>query len=76
MARDVIVTQHAQKRLKEHRQSGITINDIKRDVLKIPGNISLATRFRGFISTKGKIYDIVAKDILEGRLVITIIGKN
>ncbi|WP_202077177.1 hypothetical protein [Caldalkalibacillus salinus] len=72
----VIITAHAKKRLLEGRQRGITISDITRAVEKIPGQISSATRFRGFISTNGKIYDIVAKDIPNGRLVITIIGKQ
>jgi len=72
----VIITSHAKKRLAESRQKGITIHDIIRESKKIPGKIPIATRFRGFISTNGQIYDIVAKDIPDGRLVITIIGKK
>jgi hypothetical protein len=72
----VIVTAHAKKRLLEGRQKGITLEDIEREARKIPGSIPIATRFRGFISTNGQIYDIVAKDIQNGRLVITIIGKK
>lgn len=71
----VIITAHAKKRLLESRQKGIPIKDIFREAEKIPGSIPAATRFRGFISTNGKIYDIVAKDIPSGRLVITVIGK-
>lgn len=72
----VIITAHAKKRLLEHRQKGIELQDLLRVAKKIPGQIPTATRFRGFISTNGKIYDIVAKDILDGRLVITVIGKS
>jgi hypothetical protein len=72
----VIITVHAKKRLLEGRQKGITLEDIEREARKIPGTIPIATRFRGFISTNGQIYDIVAKDIQNGRLVITIIGKK
>ena len=73
--KQVLITAHAKKRLAETRQRGITIEDIHRDARKIPGRIPIATRFRGFISTNGQIYDMVAKDIPNGRLVITIIGK-
>jgi hypothetical protein len=72
----VFITAHAHKRLLEARQKGITIDDIIREAKKIPGKIPSATRFRGYISTNGQMYDIVAKDIPNGRLVITVIGKN
>lgn len=72
----VFVTSHAKKRLLESRQRGISLDDITKEARKIPGKIPAATRFRGFISTNGQIYDIVTKDILNGRLVITVIGKN
>jgi len=71
----VIITQHARKRLKDYRQDKITISDIACAVRQIPGTIPTATRFRGFISKSGRVFDIVAKDIPAGRLVITIIGK-
>lgn len=74
--KSIIVTSHAKKRLLEARQKGICLEDIIQEAKKIPGKIPVATRFRGFISTNGQIYDIVAKDIPNGRLVITIIGKN
>lgn len=72
----VFVTKHARKRLVQARQMGITIEDVIKEVRKIPGNIPIATRFRGFISTNGQMYDIVLKDIPKGRLIITIIGKK
>lgn len=72
----VLVTSHAKKRLLESRQKGISLDDITKEARRIPGKIPSATRFRGFISTNGKMYDIVTKDILNGRLVITVIGKN
>lgn len=72
----VIITSHAKKRLVESRQKGISVHDITREAKKIPGKIPIATRFRGFISTNGQMYDIVAKDIPDGRLVITVIGKK
>ncbi|MFZ7104648.1 MAG: hypothetical protein ACOWWO_18590 [Peptococcaceae bacterium] len=71
----VIITEHAKKRLKDCRQHKITVNDIILATQEIPGYIPTATRFRGFISKSGRIFDIVAKDIETGRLVITIIGK-
>lgn len=72
----VLVTKHAKRRLAQDRQTGITLDDCIREVRKIPGNIPKATRFRGFISTNGQMYDIVVKDIPNGRLIITIIGKK
>ena len=71
----VIITQHARKRLKDYRQDKITVSDISYAVSQIPGTVSSATRFRGFMSKSGRVFDIVTKDIPTGRLVITIIGK-
>ncbi|MGF7186026.1 putative translin family RNA/ssDNA-binding protein [Desulfitispora alkaliphila] len=71
----IIVTQHAKKRLKDLRQEKITMEDIYKAASELPGQIPTATRFRGFISKSGRIFDIVAKDIPSGRLVITVIGK-
>ncbi len=71
----VIITHHARKRLKELRQDRITVADISRALSEIPGIIPTATRFRGFISKSGRVFDLVVKDIPTGRLVITIIGK-
>lgn len=71
----IIITNHAKKRLKDYRQDKIYLTDIKYAVEQIPGQVPTATRFRGFISKSGRIFDVVAKDIPSGRLVITIIGK-
>lgn len=71
----VIITEHAKKRLKDFRQNKITVSDIIMAAQEIPGYIPTATRFRGFLSRSGRVFDIVAKDIENGRLVITIIGK-
>ncbi|WP_066635301.1 hypothetical protein [Desulfolucanica intricata] len=71
----VIITEHARKRLKDLRQEKITANDIINAAAGIPGKIPTATRFRGFFAKSGRVFDIVAKDIPNGRLVITIIGK-
>ena len=71
----VIITEHARKRLKDMRQEKITANDIIVAVTGIPGKVPTATRFRGFFAKSGRVFDIVAKDIPDGRLVITIIGK-
>lgn len=71
----VIITEHAKKRLRDLRQERITASDIETAVNQIPGNIPSATRFRGFLSRSGRSFDLVAKDISSGRLVITIIGK-
>ncbi|MGI6143115.1 MAG: hypothetical protein ACOYEK_04555 [bacterium] len=71
----IIITEHAEKRLKEERQVGITITDITAAAESIPGKIPSATRFRGFLAQSGRIFDIVAKDTESIRLVITVIGK-
>lgn len=71
----IIITEHAQKRLQEERQYGITIEDIYSAANSIPGRVPSATRFRSFISSSGRPFDLVAKDTNLGRLVITIIGK-
>lgn len=71
----VIITEHARKRLRDLRQERITAADIINAAREIPGKIPTATRFRGFFSKSGRVFDIVAKDISEGRLVITVIGK-
>ncbi|MDD2554125.1 MAG: hypothetical protein PHP51_06100 [Desulfotomaculaceae bacterium] len=71
----VIITEHARKRLKDMRQEKITVSDIVCAANAIPGRIPTATRFRSFFAKSGRIFDLVAKDIPGGRLVITIIGK-
>jgi hypothetical protein len=71
----VIITEHARKRLRDFRQDKITTADIINAANGIPGRIPTATRFRGFFARSGRMFDIVAKDIPAGRLVITIIGK-
>lgn len=72
----VIITRHAEKRLRELRQQDIVAGDIIKAATGIPGFISAATRFRGFLSNSGKFFDIVVKDLPGRRLVITIIGKS
>ena len=71
----MIVSSHARKRLREDRQRGIRPSDIIRAATMIPGFVTSATRFRGYVSESGRTFDIVVKDINEGRLVITVIGK-
>jgi hypothetical protein len=74
-AMHVIITSHVKQRLREERQQGILVQDLIRGVKSIPGTIPVATRFRGFIASSGRMFDIVAKDITRGRLIITVIGK-
>lgn len=71
----VIITSHVKQRLRENRQHGISVQDIYRGAKSIPGTVPVATRFRGFLASSGRMFDIVAKDIAQGRLVITVIGK-
>jgi len=71
----VIITGHARKRLKDLRQKQITVDDIKKAAREMPGQIPIATRLRGFVAKSGRLFDIVAKDIAKGRLIITVIGK-
>ncbi|TDA68917.1 MAG: hypothetical protein D9V47_06515 [Clostridia bacterium] len=71
----VIITGHARKRLLDLRQGEITAADIIKAAQSIPGHVPAATRFRGFVAASGRIFDLVAKDVTAGRLVITIIGQ-
>ncbi|MDK2820560.1 MAG: hypothetical protein PWP31_525 [Clostridia bacterium] len=71
----ILITAHARKRLQELRQEQISESDIRAAAKSIPGYIPTATRFRGFTASSGRFFDIVAKDVFAGRLVITIIGK-
>jgi len=57
------------------RQGGIERSDIHTAAARIPGTIPVATRFRGFIAKSGRVFDLVVKDTIDGRLVITVIGK-
>jgi hypothetical protein len=72
----IFVTEHTRKRLKDLRQAGIEIGDLTECALKIPGHIPVATRFRSFEAKSGKVFDLVVKDIDEGRLIITVVGKQ
>lgn len=72
----ILITQHVRQRLEEDRQQGVCIDDVIRAAQVLPGRIPIATRFRGFISDNGRLFDIVAKDLEAGRLVITVIGKS
>ena len=72
----VLITDHSRKRLRDYRQSGIMDEDLYEASLRIPGQIPVATRFRGFVARSGKVFDLVVKDIEDGRLVITVIGKS
>lgn len=71
----VVITAHARKRLQDLRQEQINEHDIRAAARSIPGYIPTATRFRGFLAASGRTFDLVVKDVLAGRLVITIIGK-
>ncbi|MGB9886347.1 MAG: hypothetical protein ACPLPT_01920 [Moorellales bacterium] len=72
----IILSRHARRRLQELRQEGITLEDIISAARRLPGLVPAATRFRGFVSESGRVFDLVAKDIASGRLVITIIGQK
>ncbi|MDI6709368.1 MAG: hypothetical protein QMC81_01980 [Thermoanaerobacterales bacterium] len=71
----IIITEHAQQRLREMRQQAITVDDIVAAATSIPGMIVTATRFRGFIAASGRPFDLVVKDLSDRRVVITVIGK-
>ena len=71
----MVITEHAKKRLNDYRQTKIEFEDIQLAARKIPGRIETATRFRGFMAKSGRFFDLVIKDTLSGRLVITVIGK-
>ena len=71
----VIISEHARKRLTDSRQQNIAVSDIVKGAQEIPGTVPIATRFRGFLAKSGRIFDLVAKDITKGRLIITVIGK-
>ncbi|MEW8958042.1 hypothetical protein [Neomoorella humiferrea] len=71
----VIITAHARKRLQDLRQEQINENDVLQAARRITARIPTATRFRGFLATSGRAFDLVMKDVPAGRMVITIIGK-
>lgn len=71
----VIISNHAARRLRDGRQAGITTDDLVRAAANVPGVVPAATRFRGYAVTSGRHFDFVIKDIANGRLVITVIGK-
>lgn len=71
----VFITEHTRKRLTDYRQVGIEIEDLVTSAQTVPGHIPVATRFRGFQAKSGKVFDLVVKDIPEGRLIITVVGK-
>lgn len=72
----VFVTEHTRKRLTDYRQAGIENEDLVISAQSIPGHIPVAARFRGFQAKSGKVFDLVVKDIPEGRLIITVVGKQ
>lgn len=73
--KQIVITEHARQRLREMRQQAITVDDIVTAVGSIPGTVVTATRFRGFIASSGRPFDLVVKDLADRRVVITVIGK-
>ncbi|NLY54299.1 MAG: hypothetical protein GX060_06755 [Firmicutes bacterium] len=71
----IIVSHHAVRRLQNLRQMGITVADVRKAANRIPGKIPVATRFRWCRAQSGREFDLVVKDIANGRLIITVIGK-
>lgn len=71
----IIVSDHALRRLRNPRQAGITMTDLRTAASSLPGKIMVATRFRNFRGQSGRRFDFVVKDIAKGRLIITVIGK-
>lgn len=71
----ILITEHTRKRLQDVRQLGIEIEDLTASAARIPGKIPVATRFRGFEAKSGKVFDLVVKNIKQGRLIITVVGK-
>lgn len=70
----VLFSSHANERLSEHRQSGVTKSDVIKWANRIPGKVN---KFRHRCkASSGKHFDIVIDDIDKGRLVVTIIGKK
>jgi hypothetical protein len=71
----VVISNHAARRLHDARQTGITVADLIQAAKKIPGVVPAATRFRGCSAMSGRQFDFVIKDVNNTRLVVTIIGK-
>ncbi len=71
----VVISNHAARRLHDNRQTGITVEDLIRAARLIPGAVPAATRFRGYSARSGRQFDFVIKDVSGTRLVVTIIGK-
>jgi len=71
----VVISNHAARRLQDSRQYGITVEDLIRAALQVPGRVPAATRFRGSSARSGRQFDFVIKDVMSTRLVVTVIGK-
>jgi len=72
---NIIISEHARRRLQEDRQQLIQVSDVLTAAASIPGRIRVSTRFRNFIASSGRRFDLVVKDSDSLRIVITIIGK-
>jgi len=72
----VVLAGHSQKRLKDRRQRGINKKDVIQAATQIPGRVAGATRFGGFVSSKGVPFDIVVVDKDDTRKIITVIGAT
>lgn len=71
----VVISNHAARRLQDSRQGGISADDLARAAMQVPGRVPAATRFRGYSAKSGRQFDFVIKDVQNTRLVVTIIGK-
>ncbi|NLW17382.1 MAG: hypothetical protein GX033_07045 [Firmicutes bacterium] len=71
----IIVSGHAKRRLRSPRQAGITMHDLRAAASSLPGQITVATRFRNFRGQSGRRFDLVVKDFAQRRLIITVIGR-
>lgn len=72
----IIFSTHAEIRMKEHRQYGITRFDVIKAVKRLPGKASSphGYRIKNNISKSGKKFEVVIVDKEDCRNIITVVG--
>jgi transketolase C-terminal domain/subunit len=72
----VELSSHANRRIKDHRQCGVSERDVIGAAKSIPGHIPYSMKFRNFIGADKALFDLVLLDKSRSRLVVSVIGKH
>jgi hypothetical protein len=72
----VRLTTHANDRIKEFRQHGVSIEDVVKAARSVPGRIPYSMKFRNFVASSEAVFDLVMLDNLCRRVVVSVIGKS